>query len=184
MSDSTRSPDVASLESRLDAVESRLAIGQLPIRYAIAIDSRDVDAWVGLFVPDVQVGRDSFGRQALADQISPVLRGFHRSIHMIVGHRVDLDPTDRDAATGTTYCRAEHEVEDRWIVAAIAYFDTYRRVDGEWFFQRRKERGWYCADVNERPQAVDFDSWMFTRPPSLPDAFPTWATFWGEGTVG
>ena len=55
---------------RLDAIESRLAIGQLPIRYAMAVDARDVDAWVSLFVPDVRVGRDGVGRDALRDYIS------------------------------------------------------------------------------------------------------------------
>ena len=47
-----------SAEERLDRVESQLAIGQLPIRYAMAVDGRDVDTWLGLFVPDVQVGRE------------------------------------------------------------------------------------------------------------------------------
>jgi hypothetical protein len=169
-----------SLEARLDAIESRLAIAQLPIRYAMAVDGRDVEAWVNLFVPDVQVGRDCVGREALAEYIERSLRGFRRSVHLICGQRIDLDPDERDHASGATYCRAEHEVDDRWIVMAIAYFDIYQRVDGEWFFQRRKERHWYAADVNEHPQAVGFDSWHFSKPPSLPDEFPTWSTFWGE----
>ena len=170
----------SDLEARLDAIESRLAIGQLPVRYAMAVDGRDVDAWVRLFVPDVQVGRDRFGREALAEHIDRSLRGFRRSVHLICGQRIDLDPDDRDHATGATYCRAEHEVDDRWILTPIIYFDTYRRVDGEWLFQRRKERHWYAADINEHPQAVGYDSWHYSKPPSLPDAFPSWGPFWGE----
>lgn len=42
---------------RIDRIESYQAIQQLPIRYAIAVDSRDLDAWVNLFVEDVQVDR-------------------------------------------------------------------------------------------------------------------------------
>ena len=42
---------------------------------------------------------------------------------------------------------------------AIRYDDEYRRVDGEWLFSRRRERHWYAADLLERPQQVDFDSW-------------------------
>jgi len=163
---------------RVRRVEARLAIGQLPIRYAMAVDSRDIDAWVSLFVPDVQVGRDQFGREALRGFIAPALRKFRRSIHQICGHRVDL--VDDDHATGAVYCRAEHEVDDRWIVMAICYFDDYRRVDDEWLFARRRERHWYAVDVNDHPQLVDFDSWRMTAPPALPDLFPTWAPFWAD----
>lgn len=168
----------ASIHARLDALESRLAIGQLPIRYAMAVDGRDVDAWVSLFVPDVRVGRDSSGRDALRRHITPLLRTFRRSVHQICGHRIDLDDADPDRATGAVYCRAEHEVDDRWIVMAICYFDEYRRVDCEWLFARRVERHWYAVDVNEHPQAVGFDSWHDGPEPALPEAFPTWARFW------
>jgi hypothetical protein len=164
------------IEERLDRIESHLEIGQLPIRYALAVDGRDLDAWIGLFVPDVQVGRDRFGRDELRAQIEPALRTFRRSIHQIVGHRIDL--LDRDRATGAVYCRAEHEVGDRWIVMAICYFDEYRRVDGTWYFSRRKEVHWYAADVNERPQSVGFDSWHDDGAPRLPERLPTWNRFW------
>jgi hypothetical protein len=171
-------PGRDAMSDRIDRIEARLDIQQLPIRYAMAVDGRDVDAWVRLFVPDVRVGRGAVGRDALRDYIVPRLRTFERSIHQICGHRVDL--TGDDAATGAVYCRAEHEVGDRWIVMAICYFDDYRRVDGEWLFARRREQHWYAADVNERPQSVGFDSWHDGEPPALPDRFPTWAPFWAE----
>ena len=164
------------LEARLDRVESHLAIQQLPIRYALAVDGRDLDAWVNTFVPDVDMGRHGVGRPALRDWIEPQVRDFYRSIHQIVGHRIER--VDGDAASGQVYCRAEHEVGDRWVVMAICYFDEYRRVDGEWLFARRRERHWYAADVLERPQAVAFDSWHHGEAPGLPAAFATWASFW------
>jgi hypothetical protein len=165
------------LGERIERVEARLEIGQLPIRYALAVDARDLDAWVSLFVPDVDVGRHGRGREALRAVIEPQLRWFYRSVHQICGHRIDL--VDPDTARGAVYCRAEHEVGDRWIVMAICYFDDYRRVDGEWLFARRAERHWYAADVNEHPQAVGFDSWGTSRrPPQLPHEFETWTPFW------
>src|SRR5579871_3785350 len=141
--------------ARIDRIESYLAIQQLPIRYAIAVDSRDLDAWVGTFVPDVNMGRLGSGRSVLRQSFEPQVRRFYRSVHQICGHRIEF--VDADQATGRVYCRAEHEVDDKWIVMAICYFDTYQRVGGEWFFARRQERHWYSADVNERPQAVRFD---------------------------
>ena len=142
---------------RLDRVESQLAIGQLPIRYALAVDTRDVDAWLDLFVPDVQVGRDHFGREALRAYIEPALQGFYRSMHQICGHHIEL--VDRDNARGAVYC--------------------YRRVEGEWLFVRRKERHWYSADVNERPQDVGFHGWPEgSAPPRLPAELEAWASFW------
>ena len=170
-----------ALARRLDRIESHLAIQQLPIRYAMAVDGRDMETWVRLFVPDVRVTKESSGRDVLAERIDQMVRTFRRSVHSICGHRVDFDPSDQDHATGAVYCRAEHEVDDRWIVMAICYFDDYRRVDGEWLFQRRLEKHWYAADINEHPQSVGFDSWDEGRPAPLPDAFPTWAAFWQEG---
>ena len=168
------------LAGRLERIESQLAIQQLPIRYALAVDGRDVASWVRLFVPDVRVSREASGREALYRQIDGMLRTFHRSVHQICGHRVELDDSDPARATGAVYCRAEHEVDDRWIVMAICYFDDYRRVDGEWLFARRRERHWYAADINEHPQEVGFDGWNVGHP-GLPELFPTWQPFW-EGS--
>ncbi|MDO8364769.1 MAG: nuclear transport factor 2 family protein [Actinomycetota bacterium] len=167
--------ELSELSERIGRIEARLEIGQLPIRYAMAVDSRDLDTWLSLFVPDVQVGRDRFGREALRGYIEPALRSFGRSIHQICGHRVEM--LTADTASGATYCRAEHEVGERWIVMAICYFDEYRRVDGEWLFSRRREQHWYAADIDEHPQSVGFDSWHGEVPP-LPEAFDTWAPFW------
>ena len=174
-----------TLAERLERVESQLAVQQLPIRYALAVDSRDLDAWVGCFRPDVDMGRLGSGREVLRQYLEPMVRGFYRSVHQICGHRVEF--ADPDRATGSVYCRAEHEVGDRWIVMAIRYLDDYARIDGEWYFSRRREQHWYAADVTERPQAVDFRGWEMSGAPALPEAFPSWKPFWesdlryGEG---
>jgi 3-phenylpropionate/cinnamic acid dioxygenase small subunit len=164
------------LERRVAAVEDRLEIGQLPIRYALAVDSRDIDAWIELFEPDVDCGRHGRGREVLRGIITPQLGWFYRSQHQICGHRIEL--VDETSAHGRTYCRAEHEVGERYIVMGICYDDTYTQVDGKWFFARRNERHWYAADVLERPQAVRFETWEHAPTPALPHAFPTWESFW------
>ncbi|HEY3003403.1 MAG TPA: nuclear transport factor 2 family protein [Kribbellaceae bacterium] len=171
---------------RLARVEARLDIAQLPIRYALAVDQRDLDTWVGLFVPDVDMGRHGTGRDALREFIVPRLRWFYRSVHLVCGHRIELGPDGPDGpvtATGQVYCRAEHEIDDRWVVMAIRYDDVYRCVGTQWLFERRRERHWYAADLTEHPQAVGFDGWV-AGPPGLPGAEATWHAFWaGEATL-
>ena len=167
-----------ALLQRIDRLESLQAIQQLPIRYALAVDGRDLDAWVGLFVEDVNCGRHGTGRAVLRALIEPDLRKFYRSIHQICGHRVEF--VDADQARGVVYCRAEHEVGDRWIVMAIAYFDDYARRDGDWYFTRRREKHWYSVDILERP-APPFHRWPEDGAgPRLPGDFPTWLGFWSE----
>ena len=161
---------------RIDRLESLAAIQQLPIRYALAVDGRDIDGWVDLFVHDVDCGRKGSGRTVLKAIIEPAVRTFYRSIHQICGHRVEFD--DADHARGVVYCRAEHEDSGKWVVMAIAYFDTYERRDGEWFFVRRREKHWYAADWEERP-AAPFLGWDAHRnPPELPQDFESWNPFW------
>jgi hypothetical protein len=168
----------AELLSRIDRIESTLAIQQLPIRYALAVDGRDIDAWIGLFVDDVDCGPAGKGREALRTTIEQPLTTFYRSIHLICGHQLEF--IDANHATGKVYCRAEHEDRGRWIVMAICYFDDYERRDSAWYFTRRRERHWYSKDAESRP-APPFQDWAaHTGQPKLPAAFPSWTEFWDK----
>ena len=172
----------SELDRRLTAMEDRFEIGQLPIRYALAVDQRDVESWVSLFDPNIKLGRFGSGSDALRALIVPQLKWFYRSIHQIVGHRIELLPDGR--AVGQVYCRAEHEVGSRWIVMAIRYDDEYQKINGSWVFSRRRERHWYAADIAEHPQNVGFDSWGTAGgPPPLPQLDVTWGGFWAGADV-
>jgi hypothetical protein len=163
---------------RLDRIESTLAIQQLPVDYALAVDGRDIDAWVNLFIDDVDCGPAGIGRAALRSTIEGPLASFYRSIHQICGHQITF--TDADHASGKVYCRAEHEDAGQWIVMAICYFDDYERRGEKWYFVRRRERHWYAVDAQERP-APPFARWAsHPTPPKLPAAFPQWSTFWDK----
>ena len=174
---------MAGLETvlaRIDRIEAMQAIQQLPIRYALAVDGRDLDAWVSLFVEDVHCGRHGAGRAALRSVIEPQLRTFYRSIHQICGHRVEFD--DADHAHGVAYCRAEHEVGGEWVIMPVAYFDEYARRNGEWYFVRRREKHWYSTDILDRP-GVPFHRWPDNGTQArLPGDFPSWLSFWAEST--
>lgn len=165
---------------RLDRVESSLAISQLPSRYAMSLDARDLDALVALFVDDVDTGAEGQGREALKHWYDRVLRRFYRSIHLICGHQFDF--VDAGHAIGSVYCRAEHEDGDGWFVITMRYDDVYERRDGQWYFVRRREHPWYSVDVTERP-GPDFMRWPddVRLRAAMPHRMPTWQSFWAHG---
>jgi hypothetical protein len=164
---------------RLARLEAMMAIQQLAVKYAIAIDSRDLDLMARQWTADAWMGRAyGAGREAVKNYFRPKLEGFYRSIHMVVGHSLDL--LDEDHATGQVYCRAEHEYLSQWIVQAIAYEDTYRRVDGEWGFYKRRHRHWYTTPFEIAPKPPDFQRSPLRRSalPELPHDWESWSPFW------
>ena len=165
------------LAERVERIEAHLAIQQLPlIRYAMAVDARDIDAWVNCFRPDVNMGRHGIGRDVLRRYIDPRCAGSIARCTRSAG--TASSSSRRTGPPARADCRAEHEVGDQWIVMAICYFDEYARVDGEWFFSRRRERHWYAADVIQTPQSAGFAGWDGSSEPALPGEFGSWARFW------
>ncbi len=174
--------DAAS--AALERLEAHEAIRQLVARYAVAVDARDLDALVALFVPDVQVGAGATGREALRDVFDASLRAIGISVLNVGTHVIDL--VDADHATGIVYCRGEIQDGDRWIHQAIVYDDEYRRVDGSWCFVRRVHRLFYGAEVGVNPLGLPPADWPEHHDGSgtLPAAWATWADFWSPADGG
>lgn len=170
-----------SLEDKVRRLEATEEIRQLASRYALALDSRDVEALASLFVSDVCTGDGGTGREALARWFDPILRPYTTTFHLIGNHVIEF--TDDDHASGIVYCRPEHQVGDLWIVMPMQYWDRYEREhDGRWRFRSRKPLAFYAADVLERPLQVK-DRFHFPGNPmitraELPERFDTWRTFW------
>ncbi len=162
-------------------MESLAALQQLAYRYALAVDSRNIDDLVELFVPDVRVGRDQTGRPALHEWFSATLRSSSMSIHTVANHIVDFD--DAEHARGIVYChdQLERPQSARWDTGNLQYWDSYLRLDGEWFFERRRFYRWYLVDALTRPShgAGVNDGSGPLRTGQLPDAFESWTRFWG-----
>jgi SnoaL-like domain len=166
-----------TIEERLDRMESEAMIRQLPSRYAYALDSRDLAQLVQLFVPDVQVGREGRGRDALFRFFDQLMRFAGVSVHFVGNHVIDFD--DADHAHGVVYCFDELERADidEWQKGRIQYWDTYERGDGEWCFVRRRLHRWYVVDALTRPShgaGIDAEPLVSDR---LPDVFDTWYEF-------
>jgi ketosteroid isomerase-like protein len=163
---------------RLHAYEE---IRQLVARYAIAVDSRDLDSLVALFVDDVRVGQDQRGRAALRDYFDRSLRKIKVTILNTGTHAIDFE--DDDHAIGIVYCRGEVQVGNQWIVQAIQYRDTYERRHGHWFFVYRSHLLWHAREVGKSPLGLASATWPQDQIGTfeLPDAWPTWGAFWASG---
>ena len=166
-----------------EAVERLLAyeeIRQLASRYAVAVDSRDLDALVGLFVDDVRVGRDATGREALRGFFDASLRGIGVSRLSVTTQVIDL--VDADHATGTVYCDGEIQDGERWVRQAILYRDIYARRGGRWFFVRRDHQLWYGVEAPTNPLEQSPANWPERHDGrgTVPECWETWRAFWEE----
>ena len=172
---------MTSLEARIDRLESLDAIRQLPAKYALALDMRDMDAMVSLFPADVRVGKDSTGRAALRAYMDRTLRSpFTGTSHHIGGHVIEFD--DADHAHGVVYSKNEHETGDEWVIMQMMYVDDYVRIDGRWYFQRRLPLYWYATDLNKPPIGDNKMRWPGTDwvEGNFHKLFPSYAEFWAR----
>lgn len=135
--------------SALDALLAYEEIRQLVNRYALAVNLRDLDALVELFVDDVDAGSGRTGRAALADLFRQRTGDAEVDILEVTTHVIDL--VDADHATGTTYSRCEMGGPGRWARQSIAYEDTYERRGETWYFVNRAHLLFYGLEVPERP---------------------------------
>jgi hypothetical protein len=168
--------------TRLLALES---IRDLAQRYALAADGKDPDAMAALFVPDVDNGRHGMGREGVKRFYDQALRKFHCSMHLVANHVIDFD--DDEHATGVVYCHARHHLLDpeHWFDEDLAYFDTYERAKGEWLFRRRRVRSWYRQYIGHPEHGnkrivPEVEATGPKRGARMPEAFPTFETFWEE----
>lgn len=174
----------ASLEERLDRVESLDAIRQLVARYCLALDMRDLDALCGLFPEDVRVSRDRSGRRALKVWFDQTLREqFTGTAHVTGNHIIEFETPDR--ARGLVYSRNEHETGDAWVIMTMMYWDAYERIGDAWLFRRRLPLYWYATDLNAPPVGPDKMRWPDREPYEGGYAafFPAWERFWSADFV-
>ncbi len=165
----------------MNDVERLLAyeeIRQLASRYALYMDTRDLDRLVQLYVPEVRVSRELSGRQALREDFDRSLRAVGLTILNVGTHVIELE--DDDHAHGFVYCHAQVVQQGRWIVQAIQYQDRYERSDGHWLFARRKHLLFYGAEFGRNPIDLPPSGWpeLGTGKGSVPESFESWQRFW------
>ena len=127
--------------TRLEEIADRFELRTLVEAYAFAVDARDKERLVDLFMPDgvMAMGpRELVGPEGVVKAIDMLNKHYPRSMHFVGNHDVTVDG---DAATGLVYCLAHHifgddeERKDRFV--AVHYDDRYVRTGGGWRFARR-----------------------------------------------
>lgn len=177
--------EMDQLARRVDRLESIEEIRMLAAKYSLALDMRDLDAWVNLFAHDVAVGEGKTGRAALKRWIDRTLREqFTVTSHHIGGHIIEFQ--DADHACGVVYSKNEHETGPEWVIMQMLYWDDYERIDGRWHFRRRLPCYLYASDLNKPPIGDHKIRW-----PDRPvedghwhDLWPSWQSFWAEKPEG
>ena len=124
-----------------------LAIQDLVVAYAHAVDDRDWVRWEALFAPDARIDYTSAGGIAgapaeMAAWMPDAMTEFTWFMHSISTHEIRF-LTD-DEATGRVHVfnrnGAEWEGVPEVVDVSAVYLDRYRRIDDTWRFTERIER--------------------------------------------
>jgi ketosteroid isomerase-like protein len=161
----------------IEGLLARDEIRQLVARYALAVDARDLDALVELFVDDVDVGPYGTGRGALLRSFEESLSSVGITVLHVTTQVVDL--VDGHHARGSVYCRGEVQDGDRWLQQSILYSDVYRK-DVRWRFVRRRHELFYGAAVGVNPLGLPPANWPEHHDGmgTVPARWESWRRFW------
>ena len=171
----------------LDRLEARALLQDLVTRYCMAVDDRDLETIVGLFVPDGSFGHHgtepAVGHQAIRAHYRRQLSAIPYSVHVADSQLItDLGP---DHAAGVVNAHAEMgRLARPPLRAAMRYVDRYRLSEGSWRFESRRLHFWYFAPADKLDAGFSTGQriqWPGApRPADLPDRLATFAAFEAE----
>lgn len=157
--------DMITLEQRIRRLEDRAEIGELIVRYGIALDAHDMETMGRLYAPEGQLklkmgdivkGSD---RESVLAYYADRIRSMVVAYHFCHGNLIEFDPEDDDRATGVVMAHAELWSEGRAKIAAVRYEDCYVRLEGRWCFAERVEAFLYFLPVEDYAA-----EWAGTKP--------------------
>ncbi|AKK30865.1 nuclear transport factor 2 family protein [Mycobacterium sp. EPa45] len=163
----------------MTALLARDEIRALPLRYANAIEARDIDGMAELFSPQARFGEFGVGPDGLRRLMAGSLEGSLFAVILVANHLIEL--LDDDHATGQVWahCYAQTRA-DGFVDQLIRYDDQYERVDGRWLFAHRRHRLWYGTAHDLSPLAQPAANWPKSQVGvgDLPLADPEFADWW------
>ena len=131
----------ASRESAIDAMLAKDALRDLAVRYARAVDRRDLDLLRSVYHDDATDEHGVVYRgsaSGFVDGFMEIMRGFELTAHYICNASYVVDG---DGADGELYFIAYHRTlgdDPKHAMVCGRYLDNYERRDGQWRIARRK----------------------------------------------
>ncbi|SHL44236.1 nuclear transport factor 2 family protein [Chryseobacterium polytrichastri] len=136
-------------EQKIQEIEDQAAIRKLVDSYAYCADTRNAQGQMSLFTEDTRFEvyydpKSDMPSQVIINRedLFPVfdnLNTYDTTMHFNGQSTVTIT---NDHATGITYCMAHHLTKEeggqKFMVAAIRYYDQFVKKDGKWLFAERK----------------------------------------------
>ncbi|MCF6390564.1 nuclear transport factor 2 family protein [Mycobacterium sp. MBM] len=166
-------------DDRLEAMLAREEIRSLPIRYAAAVEARDVDAMAELFAPHARFGSYGQGPDGLRRLMTDSLTGSLFAVILVANHLIDLHDGTHGSGQVWAHCYA-HTRADGFVEQLIRYEDQYERCDGRWLFAHRRHRLWFGTSHTRSPLAQPAADWPASQVGvgDIPLADPQFVAWW------
>jgi ketosteroid isomerase-like protein len=155
---------------------ARQAIADLAVRYAMAVDDRDIETVLDCFTPDAAFVRR--GTAVSGPELRPfwerMMARYALTVHTVHGH---LTTVDGETGTGVQAGSAELVYRGTVMRASYRYQDRYACLDGRWRFSRRELGFAYVLpDGAPFPDGIDRIRWPDAdpEPADYPETLPTW----------
>ena len=140
-------------EAIMSAVDvgDRLAISDVLIRYATALDGRDWELLASCFTDDATLDYDTsgtYGRDAFVEHCRAGLARMKATQHCVTNHVIS---TDGDRAHSTSYVIAQH-VRAKYVTFTLGgtYSDDLVRAGTEWrIASRRFVTSWKAGQLRD-----------------------------------
>lgn len=182
----------ASIQQRLEWMESRAELGELVTRFGKAIDERDVHGLASLFIPEGRIrSRDGMlnaeGTAGIVSTYQKLFDGFGPSYHWHHGHLLFRDQGNSDLVRGQLMAHSETFRKGAQYLAALRYDDVYRRVAGEWKFEERVLGFLYFCSMADYQAILSREKRVLVhgdeRAADWPEALDTWRNYRDAGAT-
>lgn len=131
---------MSEIERRIKALEDRVELNDLAVRYFIASDDDDYELLETFFAPDAVFRAGGFAGGSDRASIIEFLRNARANMGVTVHtpHYSLVTFTGKSSATGVVGAHLEIAMGGQSLFGAVRYHDQYINLDGRWHFAQRE----------------------------------------------